>query len=84
MWLVTYANKFNWCERGDSNPHGCPLDPKSSASANSATLAHNLICCGHMIWPNNKKDPTLIILAGSPTRTSTIESGYLNGVSEGT
>src|SRR5262249_30505518 len=18
-----------WCERGDSNPHGCPLDPKS-------------------------------------------------------
>ena len=28
-----------WCERGDSNPHGCPLDPKSSASASSATLA---------------------------------------------
>ena len=27
------------CERGDSNPHGCPLDPKSSASASSATLA---------------------------------------------
>ena len=28
------------CERRDSNPHGCcPLDPKSSASANSATLA---------------------------------------------
>ncbi len=29
----------HWCERGDSNPHGCPLDPKSSASASSATLA---------------------------------------------
>ena len=29
-----------WCERGDSNPHGFrPLDPKSSASANSATFA---------------------------------------------
>ena len=28
-----------WCERGESNPHGCPLDPKSSASASSATLA---------------------------------------------
>ena len=28
-----------WCERGDLNPHGYPLDPKSSASANSATLA---------------------------------------------
>ena len=31
--------KRGWCERGESNPHGCPLDPKSSASANSATLA---------------------------------------------
>src|SRR6266536_5337859 len=30
-----------WCERGDSNPHGCPLDPKSSASASSATLAES-------------------------------------------
>jgi hypothetical protein len=28
-----------WCERGESNPYGCPLDPKSSASASSATLA---------------------------------------------
>jgi hypothetical protein len=27
------------CERGDSNPHGCPRDPKSRASASSATLA---------------------------------------------
>ena len=33
----------NECERGDSNPHElCPLDPKSSASANSATLAGEL------------------------------------------
>ena len=31
--------KVRWCERGDSNPHGCPLEPKSSASTNSATLA---------------------------------------------
>ena len=31
---------LKWCERGDSNPHGFgPLDPKSSASTNSATLA---------------------------------------------
>ena len=27
------------CERGDSNPYGCPLAPKASASASSATLA---------------------------------------------
>lgn len=31
------------CERGDSNPHTFwVLDPKSSASANSATLAKRL------------------------------------------
>src|SRR5437870_11205840 len=31
---------FRWCERGDSNPHGFgPRDPKSRASANSATFA---------------------------------------------
>src|SRR5205823_12792633 len=29
-----------WCERRDSNPHGgYPPDPKSGASANSATFA---------------------------------------------
>jgi hypothetical protein len=28
-----------WCERGDLNPHGRPPDPKSGASASSATLA---------------------------------------------
>src|SRR4029078_1099859 len=28
-----------WCERGDLNPHGHPRDPKSRASASSATLA---------------------------------------------
>ena len=33
------GEKDLWCERGDSNPHGYPLDPKSSASASSATLA---------------------------------------------
>ena len=31
---------LRWYERRDSNPHGVkPLEPKSSASANSATLA---------------------------------------------
>ncbi len=30
-----------WCERRESNSHGlAPLDPKSSASTSSATLAH--------------------------------------------
>lgn len=28
------------CGRRDSNPHGCPLDPKSSASTNFATPAY--------------------------------------------
>ena len=32
---------FIWCRRGDLNPHRdySPLDPESSASANSATSA---------------------------------------------
>ena len=29
---------FRWCGQWDSNPHGCPLAPKTSASANSAML----------------------------------------------
>ena len=28
-----------WCAMRDLNPHGLPLDPKSSASANSANRA---------------------------------------------
>ena len=28
-----------WCERGELNPYGLPQDPKSCASASSATLA---------------------------------------------
>lgn len=39
-YSVSLAVRNIWCERGDLNPHGCPLDPKSSASANSATLAY--------------------------------------------
>ena len=36
---------FKWCEGGDLNPHGRyhPLDFKSSASADSATLAYETI-----------------------------------------
>ncbi len=34
-----HGRRDGWCERGELNPHGYPLDPKSSASASSATLA---------------------------------------------
>ena len=37
-----------WCEGGDSNPHGMPLDPKSSASTNSAILAENAFLLGNV------------------------------------
>ncbi len=34
---------YGWCERGDSNSHSLKeLDPKSSASTSSATLATNM------------------------------------------
>ena len=31
---------INWCAWRDSNSHGCPLVPKTSASTNSATSAY--------------------------------------------
>ena len=30
---------YCWCEQRDLNPHGCPPEPKSGASANFAILA---------------------------------------------
>ena len=33
-----------WCAMRDLNPHGRPLDPKSSASANSANRAYKVVC----------------------------------------
>src|SRR5258706_7778044 len=39
-FIILHSPKGPWCERWPSNPHGFgPLDPKSSASANSATFA---------------------------------------------
>ena len=39
-WSHAVAITGYWCERGESNPHEPgPLDPKSSASTNFATLA---------------------------------------------
>ena len=39
---------LKWCEEGESNPHAFwALDPKSSASANSAILAIFIIMVGH-------------------------------------
>lgn len=34
------GHNFKWCGRRDLNPHGYPPDPKSGASANSATPAY--------------------------------------------
>ena len=37
-----YNGVFIWCAMRDLNPHGRPLDPKSSASANSANRAYKI------------------------------------------
>ena len=39
-----------WCGREDLNPHGLPLDPKSSASASSATPALTILILAHYIY----------------------------------
>jgi hypothetical protein len=37
---LLFLKNEKWCERGESNPYPqCGLDPKSSASSSSATLA---------------------------------------------
>jgi hypothetical protein len=41
--MVVQFARCGWCERGDLNPHGFPRDPKSRASASSATLAHRFV-----------------------------------------
>ena len=49
---------FLWCAMRDLNPHGRPLDPKSSASANSANRAHvakGLCLCGKPFTVSIKK-----------------------------
>src|SRR5690554_2876247 len=40
----------DWCERGDLNPYGCPPDPKSGASASSATLAFSMFIIPQPCW----------------------------------
>ena len=56
------AGLLLWCAQRDLNPHGRPLDPKSSASANSAMRA----------YPHNIKSAFLhLILNGDPTGTRT-------------
>jgi hypothetical protein len=43
--LMSVLIADDWCERRESNPHGCePPDPKSGASANSATFARGARC----------------------------------------
>jgi hypothetical protein len=39
---------FRWCAWRDLNPHGLPLEPKSSVSANSTTGAHHMIVLGSL------------------------------------
>src|SRR5688500_17778478 len=49
-----------WCERRDSNPHGgYPLEPKSSASTNSATFAVPQILARVFYPPDKEKRPAV-------------------------
>ena len=49
--------KAFWCERGELNPHGNPLDSKSSASTNSATLAKR-VSIAHLLSARKRRPAT--------------------------
>ena len=38
-FVISLIYPLKWCGREDLNPHGLPIDPKSIASASSATPA---------------------------------------------
>ncbi len=66
--------RFHWCEGGESNPYTTRvLDPKSSASANSATLADYKEMVGHV-----GLEPTTLRLKGgcSTTELMAHENGW--------
>ncbi len=78
---------INECEREDSNLHGlCPLDPKSSASANSATLAcvrksfHQCNIC-HLVSSSGglRGSPTLQKHSTEISRLSVVERRVREG-----
>ena len=43
MRYPTWDISFFWCGRRDSNPHGCPQEPETCASANFATSAYERV-----------------------------------------
>ena len=42
--------RYKWCGRRDLNPHGYPPDPKSGASANSATPASATVISSRYLY----------------------------------
>ena len=69
-----------WCAQRDLNPHGRPLDPKSSASANSAMRANLLIILKMASdkMPHSFGDPT-----GTRTRVTAVKGRCLNRLTIG-
>ena len=48
--FVTAPLRYKWCGRRDLNPHGYPPDPKSGASANSATPASATVISSRYLY----------------------------------
>ena len=74
-----------WCGRRDLNPHDCSPDPKSGASANSATSAYNKKRAGHFLpgfWLG-RQDSNLRITEPKPVALPLGDAPKKNGVDNG-
>src|SRR5262249_21254440 len=75
--------RYKWCERGDSNPHGCPLDPKSFPRSSS------LGCLTRNTHHFKERDAVWLVMIGhrrhkDPDKTSDNEHPFLRPPRRGT
>jgi site-specific DNA recombinase len=60
--LAERGTRTDWWARGDSNPHGCPLAPKASASAIPPLARDEGIIAGS-VWPATVARPAYSLIA---------------------
>ena len=82
-WRCQKTSPFRWCAMRDLNPHGRPLEPKSSASANSANRAYIILSIrlkkrNQRFLSQTNGDPI-----GNRTRVTAVKGRCLNRLTMG-